>query len=47
MSDDLKTELIFDFEDFSQIEHTSINDLDFEDDGLDVVYASTVRTIDV
>ena len=46
MSDDLKTELIFDFEDFGKIEHTSINDLDFEDDGLDVVYAtSTVRSL--
>ena len=42
MSDDIKTVLIFDFEEFGSIEHTTINELDFEDDGLEVIYATTV-----
>tara|TARA_Y100000768_G_scaffold389039_1_gene391228 strand:- start:21454 stop:21597 length:144 start_codon:yes stop_codon:yes gene_type:complete len=45
MSDDLKKELIFDFEEFGTIEHTTIDDVDFSDDSVQISYAKTARTL--
>ena len=45
MSDDLKTEVIYDFDEFGLIEHTTIDDVDFSDDSVQISYAKTVRSL--
>ena len=45
MSDDLKKELLFDFEEFGIIEHTTIDDVDFSDDSLQITYEASARTL--
>lgn len=45
MSDDLKTEVIYDFDKFGMIEHTAIDDVDFSDDSVQISYGKVVRSI--
>ncbi len=44
MSDDLKSEVLYDFDEFGLIEHTSIDDVDFSDDSVQVSYAKVTRS---
>ena len=45
MSEDLTKELIFDFDEYGTIEHTTIDEVDFSDDSVQISYAKTVRSL--